>query len=146
RQVGRRADRPAYDVSRYNAPRDRLSGDLFPQESLEVQGALAMTREDDRPFARLRDEAIEGRRDIVVRKVERCLRVLTVQKECPERRLAVTGRPDLSGAVERARLASDEEPAAEFGVADEVERRIPAVALEVSRRMDIKDCGISRLD
>ena len=98
-----------------------------------------MACEDDRPVAGLADEFVERGRHVTVSEIERLLRVLALQQECAERRLAVSRRPHLAGRSERARLALDEEAGAEFGVAAGIQRRIPAVTIEIGGRMDVED-------
>ena len=75
------ADRPAHDIGRDDALGDRLAGDLFAQQPLEVQRALAVPREDDRPVARFLDELVERGGYVLVCKIERFLRVLALQQE-----------------------------------------------------------------
>src|SRR5205814_797382 len=139
RRVRRGADRPADDVSGDDLLRDRLAGDLLLQEPLELESALAMSGENDRALARTADERIEGGRHVVVSNVQSLLRVITLEQERAERRLAVAWGPDLPGGIEGARLALNEQARAELGVAPGLQRRVPPVAFEIGRGMDIKD-------
>ena len=105
--------------------------------------ALAVRGENDRPLASIGDEAVECGADIAIGEVERLLRVVALQEERAECRLAIARRPDLARAVERARLALDEQPGAELGIAAGLDRRVPAVALEIGRWMDVEDRRIA---
>src|SRR3954452_21105262 len=98
-----------------------------------------MAREDDRTVAGLADKFVERGRNIAVGEIERLLRVLALQQKRAERRLAIARRPHLAGRGEGARLALDEEAGAEFRVATGLERRVPPVAIEIGRRMDVED-------
>src|SRR5690348_11282278 len=104
-----------------------------------MKRALAVRGEDDRPVAGFLDELVEGRRDVAVGKLERLLRILALEQERAVGRLAIARRPDLPRAVKRARLALHEEVGPELGIAARVERRVPAVGLEVRRRVNVED-------
>ena len=94
-----------------------------------MQRALAVPGKDDRPVAGLLEELVERRRDVAIGEVERRLGILAVEQERAVRRLPVSRRPDLAGAVECACLALDEQVGSERRVAAGVERRVPAVGL-----------------
>jgi hypothetical protein len=104
-----------------------------------VQRALAVPGEDDRPACRLRgEEGIKGGEHITIGEIERPGRILTFQQEGAERRLAISWRPDVGNRIERAGLALDEQPSPRPGIAAGVERRVPAVALEIGGRVDVE--------
>ena len=82
-----------------------------------MERALAVGGKDDRPVAGFGGEAVERRGDVGISEVERLARILAGEQERAERGLAVARRPDVARAAERARLALDEQPGAQFGVA-----------------------------
>ena len=94
-KVGDRADRPADDIGSDDPLRDRLAGDLLLKQPLEVQRALAVAGEDDRPVAGFLHELVEGGGDVAIGQVERLFRVLALEQEGAVGRLAVARRPDL---------------------------------------------------
>ena len=109
--------------------RDRLAGDLFAQQALEVQRALAVPGEDDRPVAGFLDELVERRGDVAIGEVERLLRVLAL-------RAGTRRTPPGGSAAPRSRPAPLNALAwlwtnslvRNCGVAAGIERRVPAVA------------------
>src|SRR4030095_17004316 len=99
-----------------------------------MQRPLAVSGEDDRaPGIDGGKELVEGAGDIAIGKVERLIGILAVEQEGAIGLLPVSARPDLRDLVEGARLAADEEARAVLAVAV-VERRVPAVALEIGGR------------
>src|SRR5947208_1729694 len=103
-----------------------------------MERALTMAGKDDRPVAGLRNEAVEGRGNVAIGKIERRRRVTAVEQERAIGRLAVARRPHLTDAVERAGLALDEQVGAELGVAAGLKRRVPAVGQQIRRRVNIE--------
>src|SRR3546814_4202631 len=65
--VGVEADRPADDVRRDDALRERGAGDFGAEQRGEVERALAVARDDDRLVLRLRgEEGVERLLDVAI--------------------------------------------------------------------------------
>src|SRR6476646_5566959 len=105
-----------------------------------MERALAMPGEDDRRIGwRLPHKRVEGGGDIAIGEIERGIGVLAVEQERAISRLAVARRPDLPGAIERARLALDEQSRAPIRI--RVERSVPAIGRQISCRVDVENGG-----
>jgi len=132
-------------TGRYGLYRYDFASDSLGEKAREVQRTLAMAREDDRPVAGFVQELLERRRDVAIGEVERLLRLRLAGEECAEGRLAIARCPDRGAAVERARLAAQEQLGAGIGVRV-VERGVPLLGVEERGRVDEEQrrAGIGR--
>ena len=77
-----------------------------------MHAALAVRGEDDRPVrGGFAEEFLISGEHVAIGEIERASRIVVIGQKGAERRLPVFRRPDLADAVERARLAADEQGA-----------------------------------
>ena len=138
-------DAPTDEIGRNHTLRQRCAVDATADQIKSVLCALAVGRDDERTSLRIVLEEVGERAiDIGISEIERFLMDVRRRADINEdRALAITRRIDRTAAIIEAGLIGHHPARILFGLAVGIERRIPAGATHIARRMNKEDVDLA---